>query len=210
MTVKKSHIRFSLLLSVFMLLAGSTALQAQFNTLSTGTRAVKGHKFTGNGGVFVPVWQDTMAIGSREDTNLVFLAPIFEGAMFDEKVRNLPFYTVKVPLKANEELINVSAVAQNAKEQESGFYYLSTKEARLQNTGDWYPAQSAIKGERVIERKQHYQLVHIYPKRVDRSGRRVQIADRINYTYAKRTDCPENTVLQDHRRYLRVGSGAVV
>lgn len=187
LTLNRSHIRFAFLLSAVLLLSGTMTLQAQFSSLSTGTRGVKGHRFQGNGGMFVPQWGDTMAIGSQEDTSLVFLAPIFEGAMFDEKVRNLPFYTVKVPLNANEEMVSVSSVAQNAQEKESSFYYLSTREAKLRNTGDWYPASNVIKGEHVIERKQHYQLVHIYPKRVDRSGRRVQIADRINYTFSKRT-----------------------
>ena len=187
MTVKKSHSPFFLLLLVTLLAAGPMFLNAQFTSLSTGTRGFKGHRFQGNGGMFVPNWTDTLAMGSRLDTNTVFQAPMFEGAMFDEQVRNLPFYTVKVPLRANEEIYSVSSVAQNPTETESGFYYLSTKEANLQTTSDWYPAAHVMKGERVIHQKKHYQLVHIYPKRVDRSGRRVQTADRIDYTFAKRS-----------------------
>ena len=187
MRLKTKYTRNFLLLGAMLLTIAPQLLLAQFNTLSTGSRDFKGSRLQGNGGIFVPQWTDTLAIQSQQDTSTIFLAPIFEDAHLDEKVRNLPFYTVKIPLAANQEIMNVSSVGQNAREEDSPLYRGTVKEAKLSAVGDWYPAAHVIKGERVIERTKHYQLVHIYPRRVDASGRRVQIADRIDYTFTKRT-----------------------
>ena len=158
MIQKNSFKRFGFLFIGILLVAFTPMLNAQFSSLGIGIRGFKCHRLTGNGGTYVPQWQDTLAIGSPEDSNIVFLAPVFKDALLDQKIRNLPFYTVKVPLQANEEIFSVSSVGQNSRETESSLYYLSTKEAKLQNQSDWYPAAHVVKGERVIQQKKHYQL----------------------------------------------------
>ena len=187
MTINKSLSAISGLLLVLLTICSPLLLNAQISSLSTSTQDFKGHKFRGNGGVFIPDWADTLGIGSLEDTNTIFIAPYFEGALFDEQVRNLPFYTVKIPLNINEEILSVTSIAQNSREVESEDYYLSTQEARLQPSNEWYPSSHVVKGERVIQQKKHYQLIHIYPRRVNSSGRRIEIADRIDYSFAKRS-----------------------
>ena len=113
--------------------------------------------------------------------------PGLKGPQLDGHLPNLPYFTVLIPLREDETGARIVATAMNVREEESPLFVESLRESEIPPGGDWYPAQPAELGERVILKKQAFQRVFLYPiqVRLDGMGRQVRVAEAIHYSLSK-------------------------
>lgn len=137
-------------------------------------------RFDGSQGSFYPQWLPDTKVTSRTDLDHLLDAPAFAGAHYDERLPNLPFYELVVPVGANE-VLQVGEVSVEGEESAfSNTFQRSWAESGLR-ADDAYPAAHVVLAERVQVAGQHRQHVRLYPLRVGSDGGRVTRVRAVHY-----------------------------
>ena len=134
---------------------------------------------------FSPQWEKEFQIPFPQDPSRFLTVPAFKESMLDDKIANLPFYKVMIPLSGSEALTLLQSSVGDESDVFSSIYDLPLQSVPGGLQGDYYPASNVVLGERVTWIKKDYQIVKIYPIRIAVSGGSYKKAGKVEYNLGK-------------------------
>lgn len=168
-----------------LIMASDLPAQVQRTAQPTTPQAPKS-RFDGSRGSFYPQWLPDTQVSSRADLDRMHTAPAFAGARYDERLPNLPFYELILPVGANEEIIVGDISTEGEETAFSALFQASWAESGLRTKEDFYPAAHVVLAERIAIQGQERQHVRLYPMRVTGDGGRVQRVTAVHYALQRR------------------------
>ncbi|MCZ2356482.1 MAG: type IX secretion system sortase PorU [Bacteroidia bacterium] len=117
-----------------------------------------------------PVWEGNISRKCADGS--LQMSPSFTGCSYREDVCNLPFATLRIPVQAGY-LVSITGVTGSATSSPADGVFDKTLNSN-DLAGNWFPQNLVELGDIVVERKQTYQLVRVYPLRIQSGGGNIQ------------------------------------
>ena len=136
----------------------------------------------GNSVSFSPVYSENQPC-FISPLNSVGQGPWFEGAQWDDQIGNLPFKEFRILVGENERLEILNIEVQNSRLESSSLFSHVSSILGTNYTPSEFPSQSVVLKGLITVKKQHWQIIRIYPIQVNAQGNTLKISQKISFTY---------------------------